>query len=181
MQAPCYPKHALKHPCTRLSPRQVWAGMEGGTFQGLKVNITLKWSPGDAAADPLLEPVTGNPLEGSGPLVARALPPGAAPAPAAASPAPAAAPAADAGKAGVAELSAVAPAADAGCAARLSPWDQCGGTTGACSKYTDGCKDAPFAGACCPDGYKCARSTVWYWQCVPADKMHRLSRRRLRV
>jgi hypothetical protein len=77
---------------------EVWAGMQGGSFKGLKVNITLKWMPGDLAASMPLEPsatapVQGNPLAGGGPLVPQPLPaaPSRAPAPGATAPAVAAA------------------------------------------------------------------------------------------
>jgi hypothetical protein len=56
---------------------EVWAGMQGGTFKGLTVNLTLHWTPGDKSGAPLepsAQPVFGNPLGGDGPITAQPLP-----------------------------------------------------------------------------------------------------------
>lgn len=109
---------------------EVWAGLKGGTFKGLNVNITLKWTPGEhaAGAEPLAEAVTGNPLEGAGPLVVQHLP---SPAPAPEQQSLRAAEAADAPGAAalpgsVGALLEQGGSSAAACTKTLAPWDQCG-------------------------------------------------------
>jgi hypothetical protein len=111
---------------------EVWAGAQGGAFKGLKVNITLKWTPGSddsVLADPAAsaaQPVTGNPLGGDDPLVAQPVP-SAAPSTASPAASPVAAPTQGGAKAGGGvDGAAATPPPRKPCKLKLRPWAQCG-------------------------------------------------------
>jgi hypothetical protein len=112
---------------------EVWAGAQGGAFKGLKVNITLKWTPGDGdvVVDPAAtQPVEGNPLAGDGPLAVPQPPPPpqppAPPAPPTALPPPPPASGGGAMAAPPPPPAAASPPPKKACKLKLRPWAQCG-------------------------------------------------------
>lgn len=52
----------------------------------------------------------------------------------------------------------------------LPAWYQCGGKTGDCSEFPDGCMDCPFPKSKCAEGSVCYRVTEHFWQCGPEDQ-----------
>jgi len=51
------------------------------------------------------------------------------------------------------------------CTDHVVEFGQCGGKSN-CTEY--GCKDAPWAGVCCPKGLTCVRQNMFYYQCLDA-------------